>query len=74
MEAYHVQALVPDLDTNTSDGLARERWTDVFDVPRGDTEMDELLHARSVRGMAERFYVNVRIVRRGPAGEDKIVR
>lgn len=69
MDTYHVQALIPDLVTDTSRGLARDEWTDVFDVPHGD---DELLHARSVREMAERFYVNVRIVRRGPAGEDRI--
>ncbi len=73
MDTYHVQALIPDLVTDTSRGVARDEWTDIFDVPRGDTEMSELLQARTILSSAGRFYVNVRIVRRGPAGADRIV-
>ena len=71
-DRYVVQALIPDLSGEHA--IARDAWTDIHAVPRQDYGLRELNIARDVASMARGFYVNVRIARRTPDGEDKIVR
>lgn len=71
---YVVQALIPDMDTLPSQGLARDEWTDIHTVAQEHDEITELSVARERAALAERFYVGVRIVKTLPGGARKVVR
>lgn len=65
---YVIQALIPDMETLPSQGIARDEWTDIHTVGQERDEITELHVARQLRALAERFYVSVRIVKTLPGG------
>ena len=73
IDVYAVQALIPDLGA-PGPGWARDEWRDVFVANGEGSGIENLTVARAERDMAQRFYVNVRIVRRPDDGEDVVVR
>jgi hypothetical protein len=72
-DIYAVQALIPDLGS-PGPAWARDEWKDVFVADGEGSGIENLTVARDERDMAQRFYVNVRIVRRPDNGEDIVVR
>lgn len=68
---YVVQALIPDMNAQELD---QNEWTDIHTVGKECDEITELSVARERRALAERFYVNVRIIWRVPGGARKVVR
>lgn len=72
-DTYAVQALIPELGSR-GPGWARDEWRDVFVADSEGSGIENLTVARDEWDMAQRFYVNVRIVRRLEDGEDVVVR